>query len=252
MVKESVMRAILECRADSHGKLILFALMARMQDGKCWPGMSKLVVDTGLGRRTVIRSLKVLEEGDYLEIERVPGKGNIYQFGSSVTQALVPDRHRCQTDTGATEAREGCHTGTTLVPHRHPNNNQEYVPLNNNQRGTRGEKQKTTSKNGSGKERKPTKKTASNFFGVEIPFDEDFKDAIRNWIQMRAKMKKPVTERIMKQSISKIESMSDGSEVKAKQIVDQTLHKGWAGFFPLKNGNTPQHNVHKGNFKGWN
>ena len=61
---------------------IVFAVLANYQGDKesCWPGIQRLINDTGLVRQTVISSLKRLESAGYLTVKRQGrGKSNLYK-----------------------------------------------------------------------------------------------------------------------------------------------------------------------------
>lgn len=125
-------------RIKGDAKLVLLALVenhATYEDGSnCYPSIDTIVWHTELSRRTVQRSLDLLEERGILK--RIPcvGTSNLYEFGDAdelertiperparpVRQAPAPARHQRQPDTSATETRPPCQTDTPPVSAGHP------------------------------------------------------------------------------------------------------------------------------------
>ena len=100
-------------------KAVLAYLAERANDdGECWPSVDLITAETELGRRTVIRQIKALEDGGWLAVIR--GKrGNRYRL------AVVPERHHdAQSGSAraapcsATVAPEKCQSGTLTVRNR--------------------------------------------------------------------------------------------------------------------------------------
>jgi DNA-binding MarR family transcriptional regulator len=65
-------------------RLVLFALAARdHKTNGCFPSIRQIAEDTGLGERTVLRALSVLEQDGYILVDRArPGShdGNRYEL----------------------------------------------------------------------------------------------------------------------------------------------------------------------------
>jgi hypothetical protein len=85
------------------------------KDGACWPSLGTLADLTGLSRRTVIRTIRVLERASLVKVERRVGRTqtNTYRISASLAPfdpEKVPHSH----SNGATVAPE-------KVPHSHSN-----------------------------------------------------------------------------------------------------------------------------------
>jgi len=71
-------------------------------NGHCWAGVRRLAQDTGLGKVTVIRAIKTLEEeGLLVAVRRGNGKVNHYQLPDETGIKMIPvtNRNRYQNDT---------------------------------------------------------------------------------------------------------------------------------------------------------
>lgn len=87
------------------------------------------------------------------------------------------------------------------------------------------------------KNAKESKETISSVLKAYAP-DGDLHEALKSFIEMRTKAKKPLTVRAFKQALDKLNSLS-GNDTNSKiAIVDQTLQKGWLTFYELKNNYT--------------
>jgi hypothetical protein len=64
--------------------------------------------------------------------------------------------------------------------------------------------------------------------------NEDFMEGWQDYWEWRKKRKMPVSDRVAKSLIKKIDSFSNGNVEKAIKIVDQALENGWQTFWPLK------------------
>lgn len=64
--------------------------------------------------------------------------------------------------------------------------------------------------------------------------DDDFLEGWMDYWDWRKKRKMPVTDRVGRSLMKKIEMYSNGDVEKAVKIVDQALENGWQTFWPLK------------------
>lgn len=79
--------------------------------------------------------------------------------------------------------------------------------------------------------------------------DEELNKAFLDYIEMRKKLKKPMTERAIELAINKLENLSNGDTVTKIAILEQSIMNSWQGLFPLK---AEQNNVkQKGNGLDW-
>ncbi len=67
-----------------------------------------------------------------------------------------------------------------------------------------------------------------------LPYGEELKSAVRDWADMRSKMKSPFTERAFQLGMDELQKLGGGSEAKMVAIVNQSVFSGWKGFFQLK------------------
>ena len=64
--------------------------------------------------------------------------------------------------------------------------------------------------------------------------------ALKDWAEMReAKKKTILTERALQINMTDLKNLSGGAEATMIAIVNQSIARGWDGFFPLKNNSPP-------------
>ena len=87
------------------------------------------------------------------------------------------------------------------------------------------------------KEKKESKKD-SNYVTIinELVTDEDIKEALYEFIKMRKLIKKPMTDRALRQLINKLYTLSTNKEEQL-QILDNSIINNWSSLYPLKNEN---------------
>lgn len=73
----------------------------------------------------------------------------------------------------------------------------------------------------------------------ELVKDDDIKEGIYEFIKMRKLIKKPLTDRALKQLINKLFTLSTNKE-ELVQIIDNSIINNWASVFPLKKENNKQ------------
>lgn len=64
--------------------------------------------------------------------------------------------------------------------------------------------------------------------------NKELLESLRAWLEMRKKMKRPLTGRATQQALKKLNELAGGNQDTMVQIVDQTSLKGWLTFYPLK------------------
>lgn len=69
---------------------------------------------------------------------------------------------------------------------------------------------------------------------VYYPLDEKLNAAFADYVDMRKKIKNPMTERAIELAIKKLDDMSEGDNDVAIQILEQSVMNSWKGLFPLK------------------
>ena len=69
---------------------------------------------------------------------------------------------------------------------------------------------------------------------VYYPNDERLNLAFTDYVEMRKKIKHPMTEKAIDLAMKKLEELSKGDNDVAVQILDQSVLNSWKGLFPLK------------------
>jgi len=130
-----------------------------------------------------------------------------------------------------------------------------YQPLSNDNQTTdrpRADHEQTTDRpradtnnkdNKENKEKKDNNRAKPKGFSYLIngyTEDENLKISINDFIEMRKKNKKNMTEKALELMLKKLDGLAD-NEVDKKLILDQSIENCWQGIFPLKNnGNQRQ------------
>lgn len=107
---------------------------------------------------------------------------------------------------------------------KYQNIEQQNEQQMNNKRTT-DEQQVNTNKN---------VKNVKNVRNIYKDLSENFSLALNDFIEMRNKMKKPMTKRAIELLINKIKKISDDEEEQIA-IINQSIERGWQTVYPLKN-----------------
>ena len=70
--------------------------------------------------------------------------------------------------------------------------------------------------------------------------NHDLLSAIKEWQEMRIRMKKPLTEKAAELNLKDLQQLSGGDEQMMVAIVSQSIKRGWQGFYALKEAPIPQ------------
>ena len=70
--------------------------------------------------------------------------------------------------------------------------------------------------------------------------NQELLSALKEWQDMRKKMKKPLTERAAELNLKDLQKLSGGDERLMVPIVLQSIKRGWQGFYDLKEAKAPQ------------
>jgi hypothetical protein len=162
------------------------------------------------------KALKNLQEAGLLEVRRkgVPAKRYILLREDRIA-ALFQNKNskNCRTESQETEEQEP-----------------EKV------QGNKKRENKTISK-------KKEEKTPVELV-EEFTDDEGLKASLRDFIDDRKKRRDEVTSNGMKRLLSKLASLSSDTATQTA-IVDESIMKGWKGFFPLKDNKSQSASNHK-------
>lgn len=77
---------------------------------------------------------------------------------------------------------------------------------------------------------------------VYYPADETLNEAFLDYIDMRKKIKSPMTDRAITMAIKKLDELSNGDNDVAIRILEESIMNGWKGLFPLKDESRKQTN----------
>jgi hypothetical protein len=92
-----------------------------------------------------------------------------------------------------------------------------------NQRTTRGQPEDTNKND----------KNDKNEKNIYIGLSENMKNAINDFIEMRKKIRKPMTERAIQIMLKKLDGLAKDETTKIA-ILEQSTEKGWLSVYPLK------------------
>ncbi len=70
---------------------------------------------------------------------------------------------------------------------------------------------------------------------VYFPQDEKLNEAFYDFVDMRKKIKSPLTDKAIKRAINKLNDLSKGDSDLAIQIIEESVFNCWKDFYPLKN-----------------
>lgn len=70
--------------------------------------------------------------------------------------------------------------------------------------------------------------------------NQELLSALKEWQEMRKRMKKPLTERAAELNLKDLQKLSGGDERLMVSIVLQSIKRGWQGFYTLKEAQAPR------------
>ena len=76
-------------------------------------------------------------------------------------------------------------------------------------------------------------KNVKNVRNIYKDFSDELKNALDSFVEMRIKIKKPLTDRAMQLAINKLNSLSTNEQIQI-QIINNSVLNGWQTFYPLK------------------
>lgn len=130
---------------------------------------------------------------------------------------------------GTTRAHEGHNEGTTRAHEGHSNKKESK-----NSKNVRREEYNTPlpPKGGKG--------GVVSLFEKFSEGNQELLSALKEWHDMRKKMKKPLTEKAAELNLKDLQKLSGGDERLMVSIVLQSIKRGWQGFYALKEAQTPR------------
>lgn len=183
-----------------------------------------LVMIVKENKAAVQSALKELEEHKYLKRTRVQdetGKFDyVYDIYEKPYDKLPCTENRC-TDIQCTENR--C--------------TENQPQINTNKQNTN--KQNTKELNTNEYKEKNIKKESVNSVIAEYTESKDLQDALHDFVDMRTKVRKPLTVRAMKLSLNELDKLAIDDVTKIA-IVNQSIMHNWLTFYKLQNNNGGQ------------
>lgn len=85
-------------------------------------------------------------------------------------------------------------------------------------------------------------KAKANTKGADVFAGESerVQEALRAFVEMRQKMRKPMTDRAKEILLHKLEGLSGGDEFMKVQLLEQSIERGWLSVFPLDMNQKPK------------
>ena len=199
----------------ANAKILLLVLISyeNETEGYSYPSQTRLLKETGLSKKTLLKCLNELEENKYITRVREKGENNKYYISSSV---------KIDADTSVKNST------TTSIK-------------NDTTTSTKNSTLKELNKNKKEKE----KKTDLDKI-IEAYTENDLLiEALKEFIKMRKAIKKPLTNRAMSGVLSKLSNLAN-DDLEKIEILDQSIMYSWQGIFPLRE-KTPTEIGSKGN-----
>ena len=213
-------------------KLNYLAKFTRRKDGYCWKNAKDLYAELGITKRQQMEAVKKLEKAGLIKTKVTyiqDGRAELvrckhfFVFGVSNaakdTECELSESNKMSLSESnkMSLSIESDKTALSSISNNITNNKDINNNINNN-----------------------IKESAY------YPNDEVLNDAFKDYIEMRKKIRVPMTDKAIKLAINTLNKLSGGDNEKAIQILNQSIFNGWRGLFPLKEertgttGNRPQ------------
>lgn len=113
-------------------------------------------------------------------------------------------------------------------------NSKEYIVQKQEENQEQIQEQKQVKKEKVKKEKKP--RETHNSIIENYTINEDLREALKGFVEMRKELKKPITIKGLKIALGKLDKMALDDLTKI-DIVNQSIEGSWFGLFPLRNNN---------------
>ena len=113
-------------------------------------------------------------------------------------------------------------------------NSKEYIVQKQEENQEQIQEQKQVKKEKVKKEKKP--KETHNSIIENYTINEDLREALKDFVEMRKELKKPITTRGLKIALGKLDKWALDDLTKI-DIVNQSIERSWKGLFPLDKNN---------------
>lgn len=233
--------------------LVVMAHHADMDTWLAWPSVASLAASTSQDRKTVVANIARLRDAGLIvdtnkrvgDTKQIPvylinsaKNGTASGEGSDETVVVKGTKFGTAKVAEQSQKRESSENGnSTVFPH-----NSTVFPLEQSRFSL-----ETVPKTGHGKIKErsePSKelKTTTASEKTEIP-DWVPDKPWRAFLEMRVKIKKPMTEYAKTLALKELQTLVDSGQ-SAEAVINQSVMKSWQGFFPLKtagNGTVSRH-----------
>lgn len=115
-----------------------------------------------------------------------------------------------------------------------PTNDKRYVTVTQRYAVEEEEEEEKEKEKEINKEKAVAVKTPLSLIREFSGDNKELLESLKAWLEMRKKMKRPLTGRATQQALKKLNDLSRGNQDTMVKIVDQTSLKGWLTFYPLK------------------
>ena len=176
----------------------------------CFPSRGKICSDLGISNDTFGKYLKQLTDNGYLECSQMKENGRFSHNIYTLCSTILPCPKISDTED---IVHDNLDTNNNSI------NNNSY--FNNNSIVVK-------------KESKP--KNGYDVIISEYTANDDLKEAIIGFIQMRKLIKKPMTDRALKGIMNKLDTLASTDTDKIA-ILDQSIQNSWQGVFELRQDN---------------
>ena len=178
-------------------KIIFAEIDSLDNEDHCWASNAHLAKFCQCSESKVSKSIKTLTDRGYIRVVAFDGRKRVLQ---------------------------SCLAFSTRQTSKIYEADQEKMPVSN------------TGSNTPRKERK--KEAAKGSYNETIKAyteNEDLRNALVEFVKMRKLMKSPLTDRALALLLSKLDKM-EATDARKTEVVNQSIERGWKGFFPLKDG----------------
>ena len=208
----------------------LLVLMLSMSDDWIF-SVKGLMNQTGLKRSVVIRLIKELKDSGYISHKVEKGKGGIF---TATTWEIYENRTAVRFDRSrkspqSVKTNRGAKSPQSVLTARGENRSpvkpqygETAVGENEPIRNTNIERNTKLIRNTKEKERSPLD-----------DLEPELRETFENFIEMRKKIKAPLTDKALKLNIEKARKLAKGDPEKMRAIVEQSIERSWRGLFPL-------------------
>ncbi len=187
--------------------------------------------------------VETLDNGSFLMVKVSEMVGNESSAASRKRKQRAKEKED-DTDQDITESEsvtmsQECHKNVTqdvtpMSQECHKNVTQDVTTENRDKRLEIRDREREEEKDGERLTQKRKKPFSISKAIDDLPYTPDLKEALKGWAEARREQKSPVTERALYLGLEELRKLSGDSPPTMLAIVNQTILRGWKGFFPLK------------------